>query len=128
MFCVFVGAHPCGRLACLGGMPEIVYRGGLQQTPSLTHPHKGVGFFRDNKTHSVETIIVTSQDTNQPDVRLFAIPENAPVVWLFDVDQALKTHPAYVNAKAGDWQSALTLVSDLALAGVYANRHKFARD
>ena len=109
-------------------MRGIAHRGGLLQTTSLDHPHKGVGVFRDNETHSVETIIVSSQDTNQPDVRLFAIPANAPVVWLFDVDQALKTHPAYVNAKAGDWRSALTLVSDLALAGVYANRHKFARD
>jgi hypothetical protein len=39
-----------------------------------------------------------------------------------------KTHPAYIKAKAGDWQSALTLVSDIALAGIYAQRNTFDSD
>lgn len=96
------------------------------QTPRLIRVWGFV--FRDNETHSVEITIVSLQDTTEPDVRRFAIPANAAVVWLFDVDQALKTHPAYVKAKAGDWQSALTLVSDVALTGIYANRNKFASD
>lgn len=78
--------------------------------------------------HRTESIIVSSQDMTESGVRRFAIPADASVVWLFDVDQALKTHPAYVKAKAGDWVSALNLVSDVALAGIYANRNRFSRD
>lgn len=78
--------------------------------------------------HRTESIIVSSQDMTEPGVRRFAIPADASVVWLFDVDQALKKHPAYVKAKAGDWVSALNLVSDVALAGIYANRNRFSRD
>lgn len=40
-------------------------------------------------------------------------------------DQALKAHSAYVQAKAGDWESALTLISDVALAGIYAQQNTF---
>lgn len=76
----------------------------------------------------MESIIVASHDTTEPDIRRFALPANAPAVWLFDADTSIKAHPAYVKAKAGDWQSALTLVSDLALAHIYSNRDKFSPD
>lgn len=76
----------------------------------------------------MESIIAASQDTIEPDIRRFALPANAPSVWLFDTDKSLKAHPAYVKAKAGHWQSALTLVSELALAHIYSNRYKFSRD
>jgi hypothetical protein len=76
----------------------------------------------------LESIIAASQDTIEPDIRRFALPANAPSVWLFDTDKSLKAHPAYVKAKAGHWQSALTLVSELALAHIYSNRDKFSRD
>ncbi len=61
-------------------------------------------------------------------VRRLPIPPKVQAVWLFDTDQALKSHPAYVKAKAGDWQSALSLVSDVALAGIHAHRDKFDRN
>lgn len=75
-----------------------------------------------------EIIIVSRQDTAALGVRRFPIPPTALALWLFDVDQALKTHSAYMKAKAGDWQSALTLVSDVALAGIHAHRDKFGSD
>ena len=61
-------------------------------------------------------------------VRCFPIPTSAQTIWLFEADQALKMHPAYAKAKAGDWQSALTLVSDVAIAGIYAQRDRFGSD
>ena len=75
-----------------------------------------------------ELIIVSRQDTVAMDVRRFSVPPSALAVWLFDTDQALKTHPAYAKAKAGDWQCALTLISDVALAGIHAHRDKFGSD
>jgi hypothetical protein len=75
-----------------------------------------------------EIIIVSLQDLAASGVRRFPIPSSAHAVWLFEADQALKTHSAYAKAKAGDWQSALTLISDIALAGVHAHRGKFDSD
>lgn len=73
-------------------------------------------------------IIVSFPDMAALGVRRFSIPPNTLAVWLFDVDQALKAHPAYASAKAGDWENALTLVSDVALAGIHAHRDKFGSD
>lgn len=75
-----------------------------------------------------EENIVQAKDLMALDVRHFSIPPKTTSVWLFEVDQALKAHPAYAMAKAGDWQSALTLISDLALAGIHANRDTFGSD
>jgi len=75
-----------------------------------------------------EDIIVSTQDMTASGVRRFPIPPRAQAVWLFEVDQALKTHSAYAKAKAGDWQSALMLISDVALAGIHAHRDKFGSD
>lgn len=61
-------------------------------------------------------------------LRSFPIPPHIPSVWLFESDQALKAHAAYIEAKAGDWKSALTLVSDIALEGIYAQRDVFDKD
>jgi hypothetical protein len=75
-----------------------------------------------------EVIIVSFHNMAALGVRRFPIPANAQAIWLFDADQALKTHSSYTPAKAGDWQSALTLVSDVALAGIHAHRGKFDSD
>jgi hypothetical protein len=61
-------------------------------------------------------------------VRDCPIPGTAQALWLFETDQALKGHSCYVKAKAGDWQSALTLIRDLALEGIFAHREKFRED
>ena len=75
----------------------------------------------------LENDLITKEIVIIP-VRNFSIPPNAQSVWLFETDQALKAHSAYVKAKAGDWESALVLVSDVALAGIYAQRDKFDND
>lgn len=75
-----------------------------------------------------EGIIVSTQDMAALGVRRFPIPPGAQAVWLFEVDQALKSHSAYAKAKAGDWQSALTLISDVALAGIHDHRDQFGSD
>lgn len=75
-----------------------------------------------------EGIIVSTQDLAALGVRRFPIPPGAQAVWLFEVDQALKSHSAYAKAKAGDWQSALTLISDVALGGIHNHRDQFGSD
>lgn len=75
-----------------------------------------------------EGIIVSTQDLAALGVRRFPIPPGAQAVWLFEVDQALKSHSAYAKAKAGDWQSALTLISDVALWGIHNHRDQFGSD
>lgn len=65
---------------------------------------------------------------NQAQVRQFPIPSAIPVIWLFDDDAALKRHPSYPKAKAGDWKNAVRLISDVALTGIYAKRDVFKRN
>ncbi len=61
------------------------------------------------------------------EVRRFAIPPGIEPFWLFESDQALKQHSAYLQAKAGDGDAAVRLISDLALAAIYAQRDRFAK-
>ena len=61
-------------------------------------------------------------------VRSIPVPDGISALYLFDSDQAIKQHAAYVKAKAGDVQAALDLVSDLAVASIYENRERFTAD
>ncbi len=91
-----------------------------------TQPHSGLEIKYPQLTELI--IIVSREDTAALCVRSFPIPPSALSVWLFDVHEALKAHPAYAKAKAGDWQSALALISDVALAGIHSSRDKFGSD
>ncbi len=51
--------------------------------------------------------------------RVHGFDEHVNVLSLFSTDQALKTHPRYTLAKAGDPQAALELVMDLAVAWLF---------
>lgn len=51
-----------------------------------------------------------------PPVRQFGFPKELhEPFWLFDDDLALKSHPGYRKAKAGDEDAAVSLVSDLGI-------------
>ena len=54
------------------------------------------------------------------------MPSGISALHLFDSDQSIKQHAAYVQAKAGDVKAALALVSDLAIADIYENRERFS--
>jgi hypothetical protein len=57
-----------------------------------------------------------SPSTVLPAVRRHGFPKGIPEpFWLFNNDAALKAHPRYKEAKAGGKESAVELVSDLAL-------------
>ena len=85
-------------------------------------------FFEIMNLQFMEVIIASLQDTAALGVRRFPIPPTSLALWLFEVDQALKALPAYAKAKAGDWKSALTLISDVTLEGIHAHRDKFGSD
>jgi hypothetical protein len=55
-------------------------------------------------------------------------PEADMPVWLLSDDSALKAHPFYREAKAGDVTAAVRLVSDLALPFLVQNRHRLPKD
>lgn len=63
-----------------------------------------------------------------PEIRSLPIPAEVSALYLFDVDKAIKQHAAYALAKAGDVPSALSLVSDIALAQIYKHRDRFPAD
>lgn len=48
-------------------------------------------------------------------IRLYGLPKHVTVSSLFDLDAGIKSHHAYVSAKAGDSEAALNLIFDLAL-------------
>ena len=58
--------------------------------------------------------------------RLNGFPNGLQAQFLFRNDQALKAHAAYAAAKAGNADAALTLVLDLAVSWLYAQRSSFA--
>lgn len=64
----------------------------------------------------------------RPEVRSLPIPAEVSALYLFEVDSAIKQHAAYVQAKAGDVQAALALVSDIAVAQIYEHRDRFPAD
>jgi hypoxanthine phosphoribosyltransferase len=64
----------------------------------------------------------------QDSIRRLPIPEGIEAFWLYDTDTELKAHSAYFQAKAGDSQSALALISDIALAEIYKQANRFGRD
>ncbi len=67
-----------------------------------------------------------TQKTALPRVRLYGFPEWVrETFWLFDDDLSLKTHPEYREAKAGSKESAVILVSDLALDFIVKIRKNF---
>jgi hypothetical protein len=55
-------------------------------------------------------------------------PEADMPIWLFPDDSALKAHPFYREAKAGDVTAAVRLVSDLALPFLIQNRHRLPQE
>jgi hypothetical protein len=57
--------------------------------------------------------------------RSFGFPSGIQPLFLFDKDADLKASASYVQAKAGDEQAALTLIMDLALPWLYAQRDRF---
>lgn len=61
-------------------------------------------------------------------IRDIPIPNGVNALHLFESDQEIKQHSCYVQAKAGDVQAALNLVSDLAVADIYAHRGRFTTD
>ncbi len=63
-----------------------------------------------------------------PEVRRLPIPSGVELLWLFESDRDLKQHPVYAQAKAGDAAAAVQLISDLALASIYAERDRFGQD
>jgi hypothetical protein len=61
--------------------------------------------------------------------RLYGFPQTVTEpYWLFDNDVALKAHPRYQEAKAGDVKAAVELVSDMALDFLVAIRDKLPRN
>lgn len=61
-------------------------------------------------------------------LRTLAIPEKVEPCWLFDSDTELKKHSAYRDAKAGDEQAAIQLISDLAVKKIVTLRSRFGDD
>ena len=68
-------------------------------------------------------ILTLSKTPNH--IRYLAIPSEILVFSIFEDNSALKNHPQYHEAKAGNFQSALTLVKDLAWDAIEINRHRF---
>ena len=59
----------------------------------------------------------------QPRLHGFPVEADVPI-WRYPDDAALKAHPDYIAAKAGDAAAAVRLVSDLALPFLHDHRHR----
>ena len=64
----------------------------------------------------------------QRSIRSLPIPKGLNIFSIFDRDASIKCHPDYLKAKAGNFKSALNLISDLALDEIQNTRDRFARD
>lgn len=61
-------------------------------------------------------------------IRYLPIPKDVLVFSIFDNDSPLKRHPDYRKAKAGDFRSALNLISDLVWLEINQYKDRFAKD
>jgi hypothetical protein len=61
-------------------------------------------------------------------IRYLSIPKDILVFSIFDSDSYLKQHSDYRKAKAGNFRSALNLISDLAWLEMNQNKTRFATD
>lgn len=61
-------------------------------------------------------------------MRVWPIPSGIEPYWLFDTDASLKQHSHYRDSKAGEWESAVELVADLAFIDIWRLRARFGKD
>src|SRR5450830_634044 len=59
-------------------------------------------------------------------IRQYGVPGRVQVLSRFDTDSSIKAHISYVQAKAGDPQAALDLISDLALTWLLGFKDRFS--
>jgi hypothetical protein len=84
----------------------------------------------DRENHQIELSLSTEPSSSIPniDIRTLPIPVGIASLHLFEIDRDIKQHAAYFQAKAGDVKAAVELVSDLALAQIFASRERFPQD
>lgn len=64
-------------------------------------------------------------DAPRPPDRIFGFPSTIEKpLYLFEQDADIKSHPAYVQAKAGNQEAAFRLVADLALEFLFRNKNR----
>jgi hypothetical protein len=62
------------------------------------------------------------------EIRYLPIPKDALVFSIFENDSPLKRHPDYRKAKAGNFRSALNLISDLVWLEINQHKDQFTQD
>ena len=62
------------------------------------------------------------------ETRYLPIPEDILVFSIFESDSFLKPHPDYRKAKAGNFRSALNLISDFVWAEINQHKNRFSKD